>query len=172
MFIGQPMRYFYSERLIKRDIHWSAGVWKTAPRWWRDSPKRVGSCDKGMTDLRKWFCILEDVDLHLVWLVACKKFGLRGSPEKTKYILCLVNITAGQNHNINETFETGELQICGNITKKSKLHALSNWGQIKFRGCLSTLLHVNTALSKNIRIKMHRISGLSVVLYGSEDSYL
>jgi hypothetical protein len=55
----------------------------------------------------------------------------------------------------NTTFKIGKFQIFGNGSKKFKLQALNNWGQIKIENYLSPFLLINAGLPKKMIINVH-----------------
>jgi len=108
-------------------------------------------------------------------VVASKEIGVEVNADKTKYVVMSRDQNAGRSHNIqtdNRSFERVEefKYLEKTLTNQNFIKA-----EIKSRlksgnACYHSVQYLlsSSSLSKNLKIKIHRIIVLHVVLYGCE----
>jgi hypothetical protein len=66
---------------MKNKTYWSKCVWNIAPSWSQESVEILRDFSNEVSDLRKGFSALLDLDLQWMRLVACQEFCLRDNSK-------------------------------------------------------------------------------------------
>jgi len=108
-------------------------------------------------------------------IVASKEIGLEVNADKTKYVVVSRDQNAGWIHNMktdNRSFESVEqFKYLGTtLTNQNSIQEEIKSRMKSGNACYHSVQNLlsSSLLSKNIKIKIHRILILSVVLYGFE----